>query len=426
MQKYYIFPFCKKILKKFSLYLCHMENRLGKQLSIYIVLLAILWILLLVLQVGMAKRFYSHRKDLFAVKLNEAFDAVFDTIDEVDYNTVDSLVALTLSEHAIPYPYDLGVYCENEQQFKFLTKNADQKALVEKGFRYNVFRIKDDEAHLDTILLHFPSLVKRLRLEKIWTYFLIFSLLILLLVCFLQFFYITLKYRKINLFREKMAHFITHELKTPLTTINLSAQLLKDNSVVTDEEAKQSYLNVITEETKVLESLVNEVLTVFKLEYTPGSNLREVEIHPLLNEVCKVNTPRFDECGAEVCLDFKADCDVVLGNDTHLFNTFSNLVDNAIKYSKGKLKLTISTQNQDDTLQINIADNGIGISKENLPLIFEPFSRLNTEDAHYVKGFGMGLDYVKHVVEYHKGTVTVKSKLGEGTTFTVTLPLHNK
>lgn len=403
-----------------------MENRLGKQLTIFIALLAIIWILLLALQVRMASRLYSHQKDLFAVKLNDAFDDVFDTINMVEYDAVDSLVALSLRSHSILYPYDMGVYSENEQQFKVLTENANQTALLEKGFRYNLFRVQDDEAHLDTILLHFPTLVKRFRLEMIWGYFVIFSLLLLLLCCFIQFFYIILKHRKINLFREKMAHFITHELKTPLTTISLSTQLLKDESIVTDEEAKQSYLKVIADETQTLESLVDEVLTVFRLENMPISEMKEVEIHQLLKEVCKVHTIRLEECEAEVSFDFEAENALVLGNYTHLFNAFSNLVDNAIKYRKGKLKLKISTQNVGDNLLISVADNGIGIGKENLSLIFEPFSRLNTDDAHYVKGFGLGLDYVKHIVEYHKGSVKVESKLGEGTLFIVTLPLKNK
>ena len=402
-----------------------MEKKIGKQLTIFIVLLAVIWILLLLLQVRMASRLYSHQKDLFAVKLNDAFDDVFDTIDVVDYSVIDSLVELSLRSHAIPYFYDMGVYSENEQCFKFITENADQTALLEKGFRYNLFRVQDEEVYLDTILLHFPTLVKRFRLEVIWAYFVIFSLLILLLCCFVQFFYIILKHRRINAFREKMAHFITHELKTPLTTISLSTQLLKDDSIATDEEAKQSYLNVIADETQVLESLVNEVLTVFRLESMPVSAMEEVEIHKLLKEVCKVHSLRLEECNAEVNFDFKAENDRVLGNYTHLFNAVSNLVDNAIKYRKGKLQLNIGTRNDDDFILISVTDNGIGISKENLPLIFEPFSRFNTEDAHYVKGFGMGLDYVKHIVEYHKGSVKVESELGKGTTFTVTLPLKN-
>ena len=222
-----------------------------------------------------------------------------------------------------------------------------------------------------------------------------------------------------------MAHFITHEVKTPLTTINLSTQMLRDDSLTIDKEARHSYLDMIAEETKVLETLVNEVLTVFKLKNGPGEEKADVEMHKLLQEVCKVYGPQLDECQAKVHCDFQADVDLVSGNYIHLFNAFSNLVDNAIKYRKDPLRLGISTRNTDNGIEIRVADNGIGISKENLSFIFEPFARFNTDNAHYVKGFGVGLNYVKHIVEFHKGTVNVESKLGEGTVFIVKLPLKN-
>ena len=403
-----------------------MEKTLSKQLWFFIVLLGVVWILLLVLQVQLTRKVYSHQKDLFAVKLNKVFDDAFAPFDTVDYNNIDSLVALSMRGHSISYPYDLGVYSEDDREFLFLTEGADTEALLESGFRYKLLRVSNDEAHLDIILIHFPSLVKRFHREVIRGYGVVFFLLLLLLCCFVNFFYIILKNRKINNFREKMAHFITHELRTPLTTINLSAQLLKDNSVVTDEAAKNSYLDIITEETNVLESLVDEVLTVFRMEHIPLAEMKEVEMHKLLEEVCKVHSPQLNECEAEVNFFFYADRDIINGNYPHLFNAFSNLVDNAIKYRKGRLKLDISTQNHENVIVICVADNGIGISKENTSMIFEPFARLNSDDAHYVKGFGLGLDYVKHIVEYHGGSVIVKSELDEGATFVVTLPLKTE
>ena len=404
-----------------------MENKLGKQLSLFIVLLSVIWILLLTMQVRLAYRLYLHQKDLFAVQLNAAFDDAFESMDVVDYNTIDSLVHSSLQAQSGLFDtnYDLGVYSENNQQLTLLTENADAQALLEKGFRYNLFRVDGDEASLDVILIHFPRLERRFRLEIYMGYSVITLLFVLLLCCFINFFLAILKQRKISLFREKMAHFITHELKTPLTTINLSTQLLKDESVITDEAAKNSYLDVIAEETHVLESLVDEVLTIFRLDAVPVAEMQEVEIHQLLNKVYKVHSLRLEECQAKVSFDFKAENDRVMGNYTHLFNAFSNLVDNAIKYSNGKLQLLITTCNENENLVIHLTDNGIGIKKEYLPLIFEAFTRFNTDDSYYVKGFGLGLNYVKHIVEYHKGTVQVQSKWGEGTAFTITLPIKN-
>lgn len=403
-----------------------MEKKIGKQLTIYIALLAIVWILLLTVQVRLAKKAYSHQKDLFEVKLNTVFNDALASVDSLDYNGLDSLVTASLQAYGIPYPHDLGVYLSEEGKYLTLTENADFEALFESGFRYQWLHVTNDEPHIETIFIHFPSLVKKFHREMILGYLVIILLLLLLLCCFINFFYIILKQRRINMFKEKMAHFIVHELKTPLTTINLSTQLLKDDSVVTDEEAKNMYLDMISEETQVLGSLVDEVLTVFRLESVPMAEKNDIEIHKLLKEVCKLLIPKLDECHAEVNFDFKADNDVVLGNYTHLFNSFSNLVDNAVKYRKDQLRLDISTHNTENGIEIRVADNGIGISKDNLSLIFEPFTRFNTDDAYYVKGFGLGLNYVKHIVEYHKGTVKVESELGKGTTFMVCLPLKNK
>ena len=338
---------------------------------------------------------------------------------EREQNTARAVIV----DKQIMDPHDLGVYSEDDGSFLFLTKDADKEALLRSGFRYKLVRIDDEQLHLDNVIIHFPSLVKRFRRDTIIGYLMIFVLLILLLCCIINFLYINHKQRKINAFREKMAHFITHELRTPLTTINLSTQLLKDDSVVTDEAAKNSYLDMIAEETKVLESLVNEVLTVFRYENIPLAEMTEVKIHKLLEEVCKVHTPQFKECEADINFALDASRDVVKGNYTHLFNAISNLIDNVIKYRKDRLHLDISTQNIDNNIEIRVADNGIGISKENISLIFEPFTRLNTDDPHYVKGFGLGLDYVKHIVEYHKGTVTVQSEPDKGATFILILPL---
>lgn len=403
-----------------------MEKKIGKQLTIYIALLTVVWTLLLAVQVRLAKKAYSRQKDLFAVKLNTVFDDALASVDSLDYNVLDSLVTVSLQVHDIPYPHDLGVYLTEEGEYMTLTENADSEALFGSGFRYQWLHVANEEPHLETFFIHFPSLVKKFRREMIVGYLVIFLLLLLLLCCFINFFYIILKHKRINMFKEKMAHFIVHELKTPLTTINLSTQLLKDNSVVTDEEAKHMYLDMISEETKVLGSLVDEVLTVFRLESVPMAEMTDIEIHKLLKEVCKLLSPKLDECQAKVHFDFKADDDVVMGNYTHLFNAFSNLVDNAVKYRKDQLSLDIGTQNTENNIEIRVTDNGIGISKDNLSLIFEPFTRFNTDDAYYVKGFGLGLNYVKHVVEYHKGTVKVESEMGKGTTFIVCLPLKNK
>ena len=124
-----------------------------------------------------------------------------------------------------------------------------------------------------------------------------------------------------------------------------------------------------------------------------------------------------------VVFDLQAQSDVVFGDLPHLANVFSNLIDNSIKYRREQLVIKVSTRNVGDTIEIRVEDNGIGISESDQQFIFEPFARANTNNKHYVKGYGLGLNYVMNIIEYHEGTIKVESELGKGTVFIISLPL---
>ncbi|MBO6025728.1 MAG: HAMP domain-containing histidine kinase [Bacteroidales bacterium] len=246
---------------------------------------------------------------------------------------------------------------------------------------------------------------------------------IMLLFCCVRFFLGLRRQYKINQFHENMVHNMVHELKTPLTTIDLASQFLQDKSIEKDEATKDSYLRMISDESKSVRDLVDQMLTVFSSDNLSDQNKEDVFINRLLERVAGIHHLAVAECQGSVKFDLRAERDVVFGDLTHLSNAFSNLIDNAIKYRIDPLELTIGTRNEGNNIVISFADNGMGIEKSNLPLIFEPFTRFNTDNEHYVKGFGLGLDYVNHVVNYHKGTISVESELHKGSTFIVTLPL---
>ena len=223
--------------------------------------------------------------------------------------------------------------------------------------------------------------------------------------------------------RSNVTNHIIHELKTPITTISLACQLLRDPSIEKDEETVNYYLSMIDGESKALQGLVEEVLTVFRSEKLPQRELREISIHELLREVVDVHKLSLDECHAQVQLELEAQRDVIMGDWIHLFNAVSNLVDNAIKYRKDDLMLRVATRNVGNRIEVRVEDNGIGIDEKDQKLVFEPFSRVNTDNANYVKGFGLGLSYVKFVVQYHHGSIKLESELGKGATFLLSLPL---
>ena len=261
--------------------------------------------------------------------------------------------------------------------------------------------------------------------SNITSYAVLAVLVVMLLFCFVRFFLGIRRQYKINEFRENMVHNMVHELKTPLTTIDLASQFLQDKSVVKDEETMNSYLKMIRDESKSVQELVDQVLTVFSSENLSDSNKIDVFVNRLLKTVANIHQLALAECHGTLNFELNAEKDVVFGDLTHLSNAFSNLIDNAIKYRNGDLVLTISTQNVGNNIRIAFVDNGLGIDESNLPLIFEPFTRFNTDNEHYVKGYGLGLNYVNQVVKNHKGTIAVESKLHHGSTFVVTLPLKS-
>ena len=273
------------------------------------------------------------------------------------------------------------------------------------------------------LLISLIFLIRRAFLDQVGCFRVIVTIiLVLILLCFFCVLYILAKQRKINVFRERMLNTMAHELKTPITSVGLASQLLLDESVEIDPPTRRMYLQMISDEAKTMESLLEEALMVFRSNKTQRER-KDVHIHRMLKAVVEVHRLSLNERHGEVVFDFQAEKDVVFGDMVHLANSFSNLVDNAIKYNDGVPLITISTEVVGENIEIRFADNGIGIDKSDQRMIFEPFVRMNTDNAHYVKGFGLGLNYVLHVVKYHKGTIKVESELGKGATFIVSLPL---
>ncbi|MBR4147461.1 MAG: hypothetical protein IKU00_06185 [Bacteroidales bacterium] len=396
----------------------------NRHLITLVIVLAVVWIGLLFSQYHLAKRAFSNQRELFQARLDDVVGESLDRIDTMDLVVIDAYLSSKLSQNGFPESYELGVFCE-DSSFHYLSKGANAQSLLEEGFQYNLLTISDEEAHLDTLYIYFPDIEQRFHWDVVISYTIITLFLVLILLCFVGFVLLFQKQRKTNAFRERMVHNMAHELKTPITSIGLATQLLLDESLELEKAEEQSYVRMISDEAKTMEGLVDEALAVFRNNKLKRER-QEVFIHKLLKTVTEVHRLSLNECHGEVVFDFQAQNDLVFGDVVHLANSFSNLIDNAIKYRNGDPKITISTRNVGETIEIRFADNGIGIDKSNQKLIFEPFVRINTDNEHYVKGYGLGLNYVWQIVEYHKGTIKVESELGKGTTFIMSLPLKTK
>ncbi|MBS1567815.1 MAG: HAMP domain-containing histidine kinase [Bacteroidetes bacterium] len=217
---------------------------------------------------------------------------------------------------------------------------------------------------------------------------------------------------------------MTHELKTPISTIALSSEVLSDPDIAKEPDRLHNYARIIRSENERLRQQVERVLQLAKLDRGGLKlNMEPVDMHEVIMEVAQSFEVLFDERSGHCSLDLKASNAVVDGDRMHLSNALFNLVDNAIKYSSGPPQVRISTSNDHRKLYIGVADRGIGIRKEDVRNIFERFFRVHTGNVHDVKGFGLGLHYVAETMRSHGGKVTVKSTWGDGSTFTLELPL---
>ena len=239
---------------------------------------------------------------------------------------------------------------------------------------------------------------------------------------------IIFKQKKLSELKTDFINNMTHELKTPVATISLATEMLNKDKVRDDKEKVLNYNKIISVENKRLGSHIERVLQVAQLDKDELKLKKEtVEINEIINDLIIKFQLRLDDIDAEIVTDLKAHKTKFKADKTHIINMFSNLVDNAIKYSSNerKLKILISTINVKDTIVVKVTDNGIGMAKTDQKKIFTKFYRVPTGNIHNVKGFGLGLSYVKTIIEAHKGLIEVSSEPNKYTTFTVILPTTN-
>lgn len=220
---------------------------------------------------------------------------------------------------------------------------------------------------------------------------------------------------------------MTHELKTPITTISLASEALMDRSLKLEPDRINRLGELITKENERLKSQVDRVLQMERLDRNK-IKLEKTEIHldDLLKSVLDNTQIQVEKKGGRIQWKLEAIQDLVLGDELHLTNILYNLLDNAIKYSKDHLELQVESWSDDKWFCCSIEDRGIGIAKDMLDRIFERFYRVPTGNVHDVKGFGLGLSYVKEMIELHHGKIAVQSKINKGSKFTIQLPIHKK
>lgn len=360
--------------------------------------------------------------------INDLFDDLFSSrysfqvSDEESMTALDSLLGHELHTQGIKTPYEFGVY--NPVQHALIQEKTGLHTheLLQSQYAFHLFP-NDIFINPEYLLLHFPQ-QERYILSQMNAMLGTSIVLILIITSSFAFTIFTIfRQKRLSVMKNDFINNMTHELKTPISTISLACQALSDQDVQKSETLYQSYINVINEENERLGLLTEKVLQTALIEKARiRLNLTGLDLHELVENAIQKTGLQVKARHGQIITRFNAEYSYVQADKVHLTNVFSNLLDNANKYSPHAPRITVSTENTSEGVLIHFEDNGVGISRANQKKIFDNLYRVSTGNIHDVKGFGLGLSYVKAIAEKHGGSVSLESEPMKGSRFTVFIP----
>ncbi len=363
-------------------------------------------------------------KTLFVEKIiNKMLNYNEDFSKRVDFYTLYNIIFKQLRNHQIFLKFEFAVK-NNESKVIYQTKNFDRN--FADVYKVQLFP-NDIFSPSFYLILYFPEkqnfIAHSLGLLGLIT----IALIIIIIFSYSLTLYIILRQKKLSEMKNDFINNMTHELKTPISTISLAAQMLNDRSICKDGEQMSRVTNIITQESKRLAFQVEKVLQMAIFERGEYRfNKRLLSVNVLIENICSTFELHVNKRNGKLLVNFEAIDDEVEADELHLSNAIINLLENALKYTEKEPVIVVTTFNQNHHVVISIKDNGIGISKQDQKHIFEKFYRVHTGNIHNVKGFGLGLSYVKIITDAHQGQVKVFSEPGKGSEFQVVLPLKMK
>ncbi len=343
--------------------------------------------------------------------------------DRVNFKNLDQYIKSGLIDNGIgDFDYHFKVVDSEGREVYRCSDYSDEGS--ESTYAQPLF-LNDPPARMSIVKVHFPG-KKDYIFDSVS--FMIPSMIFtfVLLITFVFTLYIVFRQKKLTEMKNDFVNNMTHEFKTPISTISLAAQMLNDPAVGKSPAMFQHISGVINDETKRLRFQVEKVLQMSMFDRQKATlKPKELDANELIKGVVHTFALKVERYNGKIDTELEAADANIFADEMHITNVIFNLMDNAVKYKRPDvdLHLLVKTWNEPGKLMISIQDNGIGIKKENLKKIFEKFYRVHTGNLHDVKGFGLGLAYVKKIITDHKGTIRAESELNVGTKFIIALPL---
>lgn len=405
---------------------------------IFIALSSIALLIVLIIQVNWILQTAQIKEELFNEKANiilarttdallsdkKTCEALGICVGKDEIHQIDSLLKHYMRFYDFHIEYSFEVVKPSLLPFKEINTSTanlspNQPACYQEGLEEEVNK------HGWELKLNFPEKNQFIMAEMGIQFATSVVLIMLVLILFWRTTLSLLREKKISEHTTDFLNNMTHEFKTPLTNIALASKMMVKDSTIKQEDKIKHYSGIILEENEKLRLQVEQVLSMTALERGEiPIQKTELDFHQLIRDSVKCMNLQIENKQGQLSLNLNANRFVVMGDKTHLTNVICNLIDNAVKYSAEKPEISIETSNMEYDLAIAISDKGIGIEKEYQTKVFDKFFRVPTGDVHDVKGFGLGLAYIKKIIELHGGTIDLMSDSGEGkgTTFTLLLP----
>ncbi len=342
--------------------------------------------------------------------------------ERVSILELKSKIASELELYGVKTPFEFGVYSNG-----LPTKIVSSEFKFEKTGTYTIPIYTDSDGNNKyQLLVSFPCKKRYLFEELLAISILSIIFTLIIIIAYSSTLNQLIKQKLISEIKTDFINNMTHEFKTPIATINLALDAIKNPKVIDDKEKTSRYLQMIRDENKRMHAQVENVLRISKLEKKELDIDKEpLDVEQIIEDAVEHVNLIIEDRQGTIKTDFKANRKIALVNDVHFTNVMVNILDNAIKYSIKEPIIEITTENVKDFIVINIKDKGIGMTKNAQKQIFEKFYREHTGDLHNVKGHGLGLSYVKRILDDQNSQIFVESEKGYGSTFILKIPLIN-